>query len=48
MRKVADKKDFVVIGNYPKRQYEENESQNLEELGLAPNSALHLQSTQYK
>lgn len=48
MKKVADKKDFVVVGNYPKRQYDEAEPQTLDELGLAPNSALHLQSSQYQ
>lgn len=43
MKHVADNKNFVVVGNYPKRQYSDNLTESLEELGLMPNSALHLQ-----
>ena len=48
MRRIADNKQFVVVGNYPKRQYLESSSETLEELGLTPNSALHLQPPESK
>lgn len=35
---------FKVMGNFPRREYELNEKESLEDLGLYPNAMLHIQA----
>jgi hypothetical protein len=39
---VGEKKKYALMGNYPRRVYEREEKQNIDELGLFPNAMLHV------
>ena len=39
---VGEKKRYKLMGNYPRRMYEKDQSENLQQLGLFPNAMLHV------
>ena len=45
---VGEKKKYSLMGNYPRRVYEREEKENIEELGLFPNAMLHVHLSEDK
>lgn len=39
---VGEKKKYSLMGNYPRRVYDREEKESIEELGLFPNAMLHV------